>query len=184
MNKTAVNAQLNLFNDHKYVRPITKTVKQHKDEFALYSSQGVCWSCGRSEDNFGYDLVLEKGHLVDRSMGGADEPSNIRPMCFDCNHILKPFHRTIEECMLWRNRIYKNDEFWQEFYHFKMDNWLKLVKENMALIKELFPVDDHGFPTILERAKETPEQKKLLDEITEKTWTKLRKQFGNTALRW
>jgi hypothetical protein len=80
---------------------VTRKESDHNKLFHYYWAQGVCWSCGREVNR---DL-LERGHLIDRVCGGNDNSNNIRPMCWRCNHILKPFCKSIEEANQWRRYV-------------------------------------------------------------------------------
>jgi len=52
--------------------------------FAILKRDGYrCQLCGRSAKNHG--VVLEVDHKIARAKGGADKPSNLWTLCFDCN---------------------------------------------------------------------------------------------------
>lgn len=56
---------------------------------------------------------MHSGHIVDRFMGGSDDPDNLVPMCAYCNQH-KPGHATKEEYEAWRDAGYWKHEYAQE----------------------------------------------------------------------
>jgi 5-methylcytosine-specific restriction protein A len=58
--------------------------------------KGICAVCGQACSFGAFDL----GHLVDRFMGGTDNPDNLTVMHSHCNQ-LKPFHDTKEDALAW-----------------------------------------------------------------------------------
>lgn len=70
-------------------------------EYYWYYHSGICWFCGRGVG----EKCLERGHLIDRVCGGIDDITNMRPSCWVCNHILKPFCDSLEDVYKWRNRL-------------------------------------------------------------------------------
>lgn len=71
-------------------------------EYLIYDNSGRCWACGSlvGREN------LEQGHLVDRICGGDLSWTNLRPMCYACNRIFKPFHNTLSEAYIWRREMW------------------------------------------------------------------------------
>lgn len=57
---------------------------------------GRCHICGRTIDWAWYEC----GHIVDRSHGGINHPSNLVVMCRPCNQV-KPGHATRAEYNAW-----------------------------------------------------------------------------------
>jgi len=53
------------------------------DDFACY----MCGAVGGEPDPYDSTktLRLRIGHIIDKSMGGTDEPSNLRALCSNCN---------------------------------------------------------------------------------------------------
>lgn len=64
-------------------RPITAAIKKKVWKMAFGKSQiGICVICNKTEVT---KETFECGHIVARALGGSTEPSNMLPMCFDCN---------------------------------------------------------------------------------------------------
>jgi hypothetical protein len=64
-------------------KPITAAMKKDVWKMAFGKSQsGTCVICNKAEIT---KKSFECGHVVARALGGKTEPSNLRPMCFDCN---------------------------------------------------------------------------------------------------
>jgi len=69
---------------------------------------GICQVCGAKIKPSTYHC----GHIVDRCIGGPDEPGNLLVMCEFCNQV-KPIHETREEFDdwmrggYWRPKLFK-----------------------------------------------------------------------------
>ncbi len=58
---------------------------------------GVCHICGWKMPEDAYEC----GHIIDRTVGGTDRPSNVVVMCFLCNRWLKDLHCTRQDYLTW-----------------------------------------------------------------------------------
>jgi 5-methylcytosine-specific restriction endonuclease McrA len=58
--------------------------------------RGMCQVCGSRVGRM-WDI----GHLVDRCVGGSDDPSNLVLMCAHCNRVEKPITPTRAEALAW-----------------------------------------------------------------------------------
>lgn len=65
-----------------------------------------CWRCG-------YERTLQKCHIVPKSLGGSDAPSNIIPLCAQC-HDEAPDVNDPDEIFLWikKNHHPFYDTYW------------------------------------------------------------------------
>lgn len=69
-----------------FARRISKRVRAQVLERNGYTCQ-MCGAAAGDDDeqNPGRQVRLHIGHIVDRSHGGTDEPSNLRALCSACN---------------------------------------------------------------------------------------------------
>lgn len=73
-----------------FARGISKEVRA----FVLDRNGFTCQSCGMAAsdaDQFhpGRKIRLTLGHIIDKSKGGSDEPSNLKAICTNCNEGLQ-----------------------------------------------------------------------------------------------
>lgn len=67
-----------------------RTISQETRALVLDRDGFTCQMCGVAAgephpDNSGRKARMHLGHIVDKSMGGSDEPSNFRTLCSVCN---------------------------------------------------------------------------------------------------
>ncbi|QPJ66763.1 MAG: HNH endonuclease [Candidatus Nitrohelix vancouverensis] len=76
--------------DPKPAPAFARTISKETRAFVLDRNGFTCQMCGAAAgENHPYDANrktrLHIGHIVDKSQGGADEPSNLRAICSICN---------------------------------------------------------------------------------------------------
>lgn len=67
-----------------------RAISKETRAFVLDRDGFTCQSCGIGAgephpDDAGRSARLQIGHIVDKSMGGSDDPSNLRAICSVCN---------------------------------------------------------------------------------------------------
>ena len=70
--------------DYSFAKSISQRVRAHVLERNGYTCQ-MCGIGAGDTDDKGQLARLHIGHVVDRSHGGSDEPSNLRGLCSACN---------------------------------------------------------------------------------------------------
>ena len=71
---------------YRFTKPISKRVRAQVLERNGYTCQMCGVGAGDPDNqNPGRTVRLHIGHIVDRSHGGSDEPSNLRALCTACN---------------------------------------------------------------------------------------------------
>ncbi len=72
--------------EYRFKRPVSKRVRAEVLERNGYTCR-MCGAGAGDEDpeNPGRKVRLHIGHIVDRSHGGTDDPSNLRALCSTCN---------------------------------------------------------------------------------------------------
>ncbi len=69
-----------------FARPVSKRIRAQVLERNGYTCQMCGAGAGESDElNPGRTVRLHVGHIVDRSLGGKDELSNLRALCSACN---------------------------------------------------------------------------------------------------
>ncbi len=66
-----------------------RSISQRTRAEVLDRDGSTCQMCGKSpgetDDETGRKVRLHMGHIVDKSLGGSDEASNLRTLCSTCN---------------------------------------------------------------------------------------------------
>ena len=76
--------------DTKILPAFARTISKETRAFILVRNGNTCQMCGAAAGdpdpyNPGRTIRLQIGHIVDKSMGGTDEISNLRALCSNCN---------------------------------------------------------------------------------------------------
>lgn len=79
-----------VLNDPKPKPAFTRDISQETRAYVLDKNGFTCQMCGAvAGEPHPYDegrkTRLHIGHIIDKSMGGSDEPSNLRAVCSVCN---------------------------------------------------------------------------------------------------
>lgn len=79
-----------VLNDPKPKPAFTRDISQETRAYVLDRNGFTCQMCGAvAGEPHPYDegrkTRLHIGHIIDKSMGGSDEPSNLRAVCSVCN---------------------------------------------------------------------------------------------------
>ncbi len=71
------------------LRPaFARSISKETRAYVLDRNGFTCQMCGRAAGDVaesGRRVRLQIGHIVDKSQGGTDDPSNLRALCSDCN---------------------------------------------------------------------------------------------------
>lgn len=76
--------------DHKPLPAFERSISKETRAFVLDRNGFTCQMCGAAAGephpyDQGRKTRLHLGHILDKSMGGTDEPSNLRAICSVCN---------------------------------------------------------------------------------------------------
>lgn len=76
--------------DYKIQPAFERTVSKETRAYVLDRNGFTCQMCGAAAGephpyNNGRKTRLHIGHIIDKSMGGSDEPNNLRAICSVCN---------------------------------------------------------------------------------------------------
>jgi len=76
--------------DTKPLPAFARTISKETRAFVLVRNGNTCQMCGAAAGdpdpyNPSRTIRLQIGHIVDKSMGGTDEISNLRALCSNCN---------------------------------------------------------------------------------------------------
>lgn len=71
--------------DVKFARTISSRVKAEVLDRNGFTCQMCGLSPGMTDPETGRPVRLHVGHIVDKKLGGRDEPSNLRALCSSCN---------------------------------------------------------------------------------------------------
>jgi hypothetical protein len=79
-----------LLEDPKPQPTFEQNISKETRDLALSRKEFACYMCGAvAGEPHPYDPTkttrLHIGHIIDKSMGGVDEPSNLRAICSVCN---------------------------------------------------------------------------------------------------
>lgn len=79
-----------LLVDTKPLPAFARDISKETRAYILVRNGNTCQMCGAAAGdpdpyNPGRTIRLQIGHSVDKSMGGTDEPSNLRALCSNCN---------------------------------------------------------------------------------------------------
>jgi HNH endonuclease len=79
-----------LLVDTKPIPSFERAISKETRAFVLDRNGYTCQMCGLSAGDTdpnspGRKIRLHIGHLIDKSMGGNDEPGNLRALCSNCN---------------------------------------------------------------------------------------------------
>lgn len=121
-------------------RPIiSRSISKQLRAFILDRNGFTCQMCGAvAGEPSPYDpsrkTRLHIGHIIDKSMGGTEDPNNLRALCSDCNEGAAnlTLDRPTSQKLLTQIRRAPNDD------QIKVLKWLlsKFPKEAMKLIQE------------------------------------------------
>ena len=81
------------FGSTEYARSWWSVSAAHK--YSMSADMFECWVCGEVRP-------CERGHVLDKCMGGNDVEWNILPMCWFCNRVHKPRHYSMQAALAWR----------------------------------------------------------------------------------
>ena len=76
--------------DNKILPAFERGISKETRAFVLDRNGFTCQMCGAAAGephpyDYGRKTRLHIGHIIDKSMGGTDEPSNLRAICSVCN---------------------------------------------------------------------------------------------------
>lgn len=111
---------MNKYNYHNGDKGIKQKERVNKSRQERYSKIGCCELCGIDYTNIktlkdlGSNMmnaasVFMKDHIIPKSHGGDDAPSNLRYLCWFCNMTRKDIHSKYDEAIKQASR-----SFWRE----------------------------------------------------------------------
>ena len=127
-------------------------IDNHADEWPDHPQrydwgEPVCWACeGMAGDSWSHPR-LEKAHLVDHALGGANDPSNFVLLCNSCHHdmprgLFGPGHRQNAlawiKCMpTWLQKVQLFADRFDQLNEVEKANFEAMGREVMQRLREM-----------------------------------------------